>query len=153
MNDLPRGLEVILKKAAIDAGFRERLLQDRARAADLIGLTLEPAEAAMLDAIPRAQLAATVARAEVPPGARAAFLGYAATAMVAALGTVLLSSCSTPAPVTEGTRPDDPTSPDDVTAPTMTETAATADTQPMHGVRPDEAKTTGIRPDVPGDDK
>ena len=85
MNELPRGLEVLLKKAAIDAAFRERLLAERARAAALIGLTLEPAEAAMLDAVPAKQLEATVAGTHVDATLRPVFMASVAAAMLATL--------------------------------------------------------------------
>jgi hypothetical protein len=157
MNELPRGIEILLKKAAVDAGFRERLLAERAGAADLIGLSLTPAEAAALNAIPDRQLAAVIARTEVPLEARAAFLGYAAAAMLAALGA--LAGCKTTADYgavkTTGINPDLPP-----TAATSAATAATAasagtavtadEIQPSRGVRPDEpAVTKGIRPDIP----
>lgn len=56
--DIPRGIEVLIKKAAVDAEFKAVLLQRRAAAADEIGLVLEPAEKAMLAAMPEAQLEA-----------------------------------------------------------------------------------------------
>jgi hypothetical protein len=90
MDSFPRGVEVLIKKAAVDGAFRERLLAERAGAADLIGLTLTPAEAALLAAIPAKQLAATIARTTVAPALKPAFAAYAAAAMVAALG---VTSC------------------------------------------------------------
>ena len=56
--EIPRGIEVLVKKASVDAAFRELLLEKRSGAAEAIGLTLEPAEAAMVDAVPREQLEA-----------------------------------------------------------------------------------------------
>jgi hypothetical protein len=53
---VPRGIEVLVKKAAVDLEFRELLLEQRGGAAAAIGLELDPAEAAMLSAIPREQL-------------------------------------------------------------------------------------------------
>lgn len=84
----PRGLEVLLKKAAIDGDFRLLLIERRDAAAEAIGLSLTPAELAMLRAMPRAQLEAIIARTEVPDASRRAFLGQAAAAMLAALGAV-----------------------------------------------------------------
>ena len=83
---IPRGIEVLVKKASVDPAFRALLLERRAEAAVEIGLTLDPAEAAMLDAIPAAQLDAIIARTTVDPVSRAAFLGKAAAVMIAALG-------------------------------------------------------------------
>jgi hypothetical protein len=84
--EIPRGVEVLVKKAAVDPAFNKMLLEKRAEAAEAIALKLEPAEAAMLDAVPEAQLKAIVANTKVSPGLRPAFLGYAAAAMLAALG-------------------------------------------------------------------
>ena len=87
VNDVPRGVEVLVKKAAVDPKFRKLLLEKRAAAAPEIALKLEPAEEAMLDAVPGAQLEAIVANTKVSPKLRPAFLGYAAGAMLSALGT------------------------------------------------------------------
>ncbi|MEE9458010.1 MAG: carboxypeptidase-like regulatory domain-containing protein [bacterium] len=86
-NSISRGIEVLVKKAAVDPAFKKMLLEKRAEAAEAIALELEPAEAAMLNAVPVKQLAAIVANTKVNPGLRPAFLGYAAAAMLAALGT------------------------------------------------------------------
>ena len=83
---VPRGIEVLVKKASVDAEFRALLLAKRAEAAAEIGLALDPAEAAMLQAIPAAQLEATIEHTTVNPMTRAAFLGKAAALMLAALG-------------------------------------------------------------------
>jgi len=92
LGDVPRGVEVLIKKAAVDPPFKKLLLEKRAGAAEAIALTLSAAEAAMLEAVPEAQLRAIVANTKVSPGLRPAFLGATAAAMLAALGTV--SSCS-----------------------------------------------------------
>ncbi|MBM4037376.1 MAG: hypothetical protein FJ290_02580 [Planctomycetes bacterium] len=86
VGDIPRGLEVLVKKAVVDPDFRALLLERRAGAASEIGLALEPAEAAMLNAVPAPQLEAIIARTTVSPITRAAFLGKAAAVMLAALG-------------------------------------------------------------------
>jgi hypothetical protein len=93
---IPRGIEVLVKKASVDPEFRALFLERRAGAAGEIGLALEPAEAAMLAAVPAAQLEAIIARTAVPEEHRRAFLGKAAAAMLATLGlTVAAPSCST----------------------------------------------------------
>ena len=86
VGDIPRGVEVLIKKAAVDPAFKKMLLEKRAAAAEAIALNLEPAEAAMLNAVPVKQLEAIVANTKVNPSVRPAFLGYAAAAMLAALG-------------------------------------------------------------------
>ena len=86
LKEIPRGVEVLIKKAAVDPAFKKLLLEKRAGAATAIGLNLSPAEQAMLAAVPEAQLRAIVGNTKVSPGLRPAFLGYAACAMLAALG-------------------------------------------------------------------
>lgn len=83
---VPRGIEVLVKKAAVDAEFQAVLLEHRAEAAGLIGLELDPSESLMLRAVAREQLEAIIARTDVPQEHRRAFLGQAAAAMLAAVG-------------------------------------------------------------------
>ena len=83
---IPRGIEVLIKKAAVDPAFKRLLLAKRDEAADQIGLTLDPAEAMMLRAAPRAQLEAIIAQTSVHPSVLPAFLGRAAAVMLVALG-------------------------------------------------------------------
>jgi len=86
---VPRGIEVLVKKAAVDAEFHALLIERRAEAAREIALELDPAEVAMLNSIPASLLEGIVARTTVAPVTRAAFLGKAAAVMLAALGTDL----------------------------------------------------------------
>ena len=104
---IPRGIEVLVKKAAVDAEFRLVLLDQRADAAAVIGLQLEPAEAMMLRAISREQLATIVARTSVPETQRRTFLGQAASAMLATLG-LACASCHSRTPPPTGIAPDRP---------------------------------------------
>ena len=73
LNDIPRGVEVLVKKAAVDPSFKKLLLERRAEAAEAIALTLSPAEEAMLAAVPEAQLRAIVASTKVSPSLRPAW--------------------------------------------------------------------------------
>ena len=86
---VPRGIEVLLRKASVDPAFKELLLRERGGAAEAIGLKLDPGEAMMLTAAPAAQLEAVIARTSVPQEHRRAFLGHAAAAMLAALGAAM----------------------------------------------------------------
>ncbi|MBI5724682.1 MAG: hypothetical protein HZA50_12035 [Planctomycetes bacterium] len=86
IGDIPRGIDVLIKKAAVDQDFRKLLLALRARAADEIGLILQPEEAALLEIVPASQLDAIIARTHVEPSKRPAFLGKAAAVMLVALG-------------------------------------------------------------------
>jgi hypothetical protein len=83
--ETPRGLEVLLKKASVDAEFRRLLLENRSAAGAVIGLELDPAETAMLDAMPREQIEAIIRCTHVRPEERRVFLGQAASVMLAAL--------------------------------------------------------------------
>ncbi len=86
----PRGIEILVKKASVDGAFKRYLLAERSGAAERIGLALDPAEAAMLDAIPEAQLTAIIEKTKVAPLLRPAFMGYAAAAMLAAVGLTVV---------------------------------------------------------------
>mgnify|MGYP000088413238 CR=1 FL=1 len=128
LGEIPRGIEVLVKKAAVDPQFKQLLLADRAAAAESIALKLEPAEAAMLASIPAEQLEAVIARTAVPEEHRRVFLGTAATAMLAALGVVVAASMLAPA----GLRVDPGT------------------VSPQQGDRPKGGPApTGSRPDMP----
>ncbi len=101
---IPRGIEVLLKKAAIDPEFRRILLEKRGDAAGEIGLELEPAEKAMLTGIPQDQLEAIISRTTVEPEQRRAFLGKAAVVMLGALG-IGTRGCEEEWPTTLGIQP------------------------------------------------
>ncbi|MCP4231933.1 MAG: carboxypeptidase regulatory-like domain-containing protein, partial [bacterium] len=83
---IPRGIEVLVKKASVDAAFRDALLTKRAETAAQIGLELDDAETAMLAAIPESQLIGIIHNTKVSPKARPVFMEYTAAAMLAALG-------------------------------------------------------------------
>jgi hypothetical protein len=111
---IPRGIEVLVKKASIDPAFRQALLEKRASAAAEIGLELSAGEAAMLNSVPQSQIEQIIENTTVPDEHRRVFLGKAAGAMLAVIGLGLgLSSCATgirPDRLTpEGSRPDLPT--------------------------------------------
>ncbi len=98
---IPQGIEVLVLKAAVDPDFKQLLLERRTAAAETIELELTAAEAAMLAAVPAAQLEAIIARSSVPQEHRRAFLGQAAAAMLAALG----ASTATPVMAWQGIGP------------------------------------------------
>jgi hypothetical protein len=83
---IPRGMEVLIKKASVDAEFKDMLLKERAESARRIGLELKPVETAILDGIPADQLDAIIGSTKVESKQIPAFMGYAAVAMLAALG-------------------------------------------------------------------
>ncbi|MHC4193230.1 MAG: hypothetical protein ACYS8I_01025 [Planctomycetota bacterium] len=105
---IPRGIEVLVKKASVDTKFKATLLDKRADAAGEISLELTSPEAAMLNTIPRKQLEAIIAATKVRPESRRVFLGKVASLMLAAVG-VGVSGCKKEEPGdTTGIRPDKP---------------------------------------------
>jgi hypothetical protein len=164
LGDIPRGIEVLVKKAAVDPEFRATLLARRADAAAEIGLALDPAEATMLSAVPARQLEAIIDRTGVPAEHRRVFLGKVAAAMLATMG---LSTAGCPIqpqpagirpepgfepPMSEGIRPDLPEEAE--SSPPETEGAeppAAESGEPegvIRGTRPERVPVTeGIRPD------
>jgi outer membrane biosynthesis protein TonB len=90
VGSVPLGIEVLVKKAAVDDEFRDLLLTERSAAASAISLELNEAEATMLDGVPETQLGAIIANTTVSPKMRPAFAGRAAAVMLAALGVGLV---------------------------------------------------------------
>ncbi|MEW6111766.1 MAG: hypothetical protein AB1664_06530 [Thermodesulfobacteriota bacterium] len=82
---IPRGIEVLVKKASVDPAFREVLLNERAAAAGKIGLELSVTEAAMLNSVPRAQIEHIIENTTVPDEHRRVFLSRIGAAMLAVL--------------------------------------------------------------------
>ncbi len=85
----PYGIEILLKKAAVDPEFRELLLEKRSEAAKEIQLTLAPSEVAILTSIQDDQLRAIISKTKVLPKHRSTFLGSCAGQMLVAVGTVV----------------------------------------------------------------
>jgi acyl carrier protein len=139
VGNIPRGIEVLVKKAAVDAAFKERLLSTRAAAAGEIGLRLEPAEAMMLAIAPAEQLEAVIARTAVPQEHRRAFLGQAAAAMLAVLGLAGDSAYAIDPGAPGGVRPDTPWG-------VATEGGTRPDTPPAV---PAPSVAGGVRPAMP----
>jgi hypothetical protein len=131
---IPRGIEVLVKKAAVDPAFRELLFEQRGAAATGIGLELDPAENAMLSAIPREQLAQIVSETTVPDEQRRVFLGRLAVAMLAVIGGSL-AGCEDIEPHIQsaGIRPRK----DDVWPDQLKTGVTNAPSPPTRGVQPD----------------
>jgi len=175
---IPRGIEVLVKKASVDAQFKQLLLERREAAAETIGLKLDPAEVLMLQAAADDQIEAVIAQTSVPVEHRRAFLGTAAAVMLAAIG-VGAAGCG-PGPVQgirpeeiepapTGSRPDLPdetpeTRPDMPIEPPPADEGGMGTAEPApepgperpdqfpvtDGIRPDPIPTSkGIRPDRP----
>lgn len=138
MNNIPRGIEVLVKKAAVDAEFRRLLLARRSEAAGEIGLALAPAERVMLDSIPAAQLQAIIERTQVKPAERGIFLGKAAAAMLLALGAV--AGMTDAQNVNRGDRPAEPPPMQNVAGITPLPIATSPASRPTTSSQPTSAK-------------
>jgi hypothetical protein len=133
-NPIPKGIEVLIKKAAVDEQFRASLLDLRADAAGLIDLKLEPPEIAMLSSASRVQLESIISNTSVPDSQRRVFLGKVAALMLAAIG-IGSAGCY---PATTGIAPDPPQKKNPEPEP--------GPERPTH-----MPVTDGIRPDMPPD--
>jgi hypothetical protein len=163
--DIPRGIEVLVKKASVDSTFRQELMEKRAGAARSIDLELTKPEIMMLNAAPEDQLAAVIDSTKVPERHHTVFLGTAAALMLAAIGVTVVGCNEIPAttgsapdpppepgaaastrpetiPATDGIRPDVVEAPEDSEEPPPSEPVT-------RGIRPDYPRTKGIQPDRP----
>lgn len=162
---VPTGIQRLLRLAAVDPRFRDRLVEQRAQVASAAGVELTVTETAVLAAIDARQLRDMIDRLPAPAAARRDFLRQtAATAVVLLGGAALgesLSSCSkqpadvsappsstppvepSPGPFAQPP-PDDPERPE--YNPMQTEGGAAPDEPPP---RPDHNHMApgGVRPD------
>jgi len=155
---IPRGIEVLIKKAAVDTEFKRLLLEKRAEAAREIGLVLDPAEALMLKAATAAQLDAIIARTTVAPSILPAFLGRAAAVMLVALGAGAVGcSNEAPPPAPSATKQQEESAKPPVAEPpdskpgnehAVTILGITVDQPQVHPPK-NPPVTDGIRPDKP----
>ena len=88
-----RGIEILLKKAAVDDGFAAALLESRGDAAGLISLELQDAEKRILSSIPADTLRAMIRNTVVKRHQLSAFKTASASLMLAALLVAGSSSC------------------------------------------------------------
>jgi hypothetical protein len=128
---MPRGVEMLLKMAAIDPAFRQRLIRMRGKASRTLGFKLTFSEARILKSVPEDQLQAMIDAMPVSDDERNALLSMAPQSQLPA-DSPLLS--------TMGTRPE------------WTETPSRP--PPTRGIRPDlpgkpprPVGPKGIRPD------
>ena len=110
IGDIPRGIEVLVKKASVDPEFRRLLLDKRAEAAKEIDIDLSPAEAEMLSVIAREQLEKIIENIKIPLEQKPVFLGKVGKLMLAtviagtAIGFLVFSASTQVA--TAGISPD-----------------------------------------------
>ena len=103
---IPRGIEVLIRKASVDPEFRQILLQKRAGAAEKIDLDLTEAEQAMLSNMPAEQLHKIIDNTKVNPEHRKVFLGTTAALMLAAVTGLVVISMTGVRTYTAGISPD-----------------------------------------------
>lgn len=96
VGNVPRGVEVLLKKAAVDPEFRRLLLEKRGEAAGAIDLELTDAERQMLAHISADQLDQIIRNTKVKPEHRAVFLGGVGKLMLAAVIGVAIVTVTMP---------------------------------------------------------
>ncbi|MFZ2957115.1 MAG: hypothetical protein WA705_09515 [Candidatus Ozemobacteraceae bacterium] len=132
--NIPRGLEILLKKASIDPEFMTSLLDHRAVAADEIHIPLDPSERAMLETLPREQLSAIIIKTHVPAAQRSIFQGGSVPVMVALLSQLWATGGNAQIPPCPGG--------------CLADKPVIQDEQPQHP----EAYFGGIRPDNPSSD-
>jgi hypothetical protein len=89
----PRGIEILLKKAAVDQDFEEVLLRSPDEAAQLISLELEASEKNILAHTPKNALQAMIRHTHVHRGQVQAFRTMSASLMLAALVAMSSVSC------------------------------------------------------------
>lgn len=125
IGDIPRGIEILMKKAAVDPKFRKLLLENPKKAAEQIELQLDATELAMLQSAPKEQLNQIIDQTEVPFHVRRNLLK--ATTAVAILGVLagvgiyaggkIIDRIDNAGRGIEGIRPDNPSAgirPDDI---------------------------------------
>jgi hypothetical protein len=114
--EIPRGVEFLLKMAAIDPTFRARLIHMRGTASQTIGFKLSFSEAMILEAVPEDQLQAMIDAMPVSDEERSTLLTLAPQSRLPADSPLLATLGIRPEwteppprpPQTRGIRPDLP---------------------------------------------
>ena len=149
---IPRTIEVLLQKAAVDPEFKQRLLEKRGAAAEELGVVLDPAEKALLTAIPLNQLESVIAHTKVPERTRKLLLAGVATLAALGVYTVCLPTLGN-TPDMPPHRPTPATSTSPVTTQPHTKpdqaSGSPAQSQPSAPTQPAGGLTRGMRPDRP----
>jgi len=85
----PNGIEILLKKAKADSGFRDQLIRNPVKAAALVELKLTPAEEAILRHTPTTTLRSMIDRTKIP----ARYVPMLQTAGKAATLAAIIACC------------------------------------------------------------
>jgi hypothetical protein len=80
---IPRALEILVKKAAVDEDFRNELLEKRDKLADELSVPLDASERAMLSCVPAEHLQQMISHTQVPETQKRHLIGASAAAIVA----------------------------------------------------------------------
>jgi len=81
--DIPRGLELLIKRASIDLEFKQELIQKRTRLLEELDITIDATESSMLACVPEEHLSRMIDATEVPPAQRKAISTGSVAAMIA----------------------------------------------------------------------
>jgi len=105
---LPMGLERVLRRAAVDEGFCQQLVADRAAALDGCGLDLTASERAVLLATPEEHLLAMTSQLAPANPVRRSFIKRLAAAVALAVFGIAAAGSQMGCPLTQtkGIRPD-----------------------------------------------
>lgn len=82
-NNIPRGLELLIKRASIDSEFKSALVQKRSELLKELGITLDETEKNILECVPIDHLTRMIEATEVPPSQRKAISSGSVAAMIA----------------------------------------------------------------------
>ena len=141
--DIPRGMEILVKRASIDPMFKAELLAKRDKIADELQIPLDASEKAMLAGIPAEHLEKMIKATEVPPAQHSLLAKGTTAAMLALLAQLTF------APV-----PGRAENPPKVNVRPATTRSENDDYAVVKGIRPDfdvddHLADRGARPDFP----
>lgn len=128
-NDIPRGLELLIKKASVDPDFKRELLSKKEKLVGEMNLPLDESEKAMLACVPVGHLEKMIEATQVPAAQRKALAGGSAAAMFALLTQLTFAPVAGRAETPENRR----TANEQVQVPPLNQTAVL-----LTGIRPDE---------------
>lgn len=142
-SDIPHALEMLVKRAAIDDGFKKDLLLKRDKIADELKIPIDSSERSMLACIPAEHLEKIIQATEVPPAQRKILAKGTTAAMVALLAQLAF------APV-----PGRAETPAKINIKPASSNSKNNDYAVVKGIRPDfesedHLADRGIRPDLP----
>jgi len=151
-SNIPRGLELLIKRASVDPEFKTALVQKRIKLLNELGICLDETEKSILECVPSDHLTRMIDATEVPPAQRKAISSGSVAAMLALFTQLAFAPVpgrgETPSP-----------------APTNSEISDNMSDERLNvmvtGIRPDEESSKyddyedhladrGARPDFPG---